>query len=358
MGKDNEKSQEKYDTGKESEMENAKAKKKRGRPPKQAQNGDGKQDSILKHLTREKESGTAKVDGKEIAESDEESEEGEADVTIRDTEGGEEELQEMDKKASEVEDRLIAGVAKEMTKQVSDLKEYFNDWMRAEFAQFAQEMKRRENNWIEERRELRAKIEDLENRIQERDNTENKWKKEMEERMKNTQNTSNDDSIITKLSEMEYKMELRERKERRNNIIIKGVKLDEQNLKESALEFLKDKMNVDIQAQRVFKLGGYDNNGMVLLELESREDKMQVMKAKFHLKGSNIFVDDDLTPKEQEIQRNIRDIAKREEQKGQKVRVGYKKLEINGQWLKWNERKNVLEHGNFFRGRLNPPREK
>ena len=53
--------------------------------------------------------------------------------------------------------------------------------------------------------------------------------------------------------------------------------------------------------------------------------------------GKMIYIDDDCTLKEQQIQRNIKKRAAEERQKGSQVRVGYQKIVVGGREWKRNE---------------------
>jgi len=55
------------------------------------------------------------------------------------------------------------------------------------------------------------------------------------------------------------------------------------------------------------------------------------------LTGTNIYIDGKLTRAEKEIQRTIREISRVEQSKGKKVKVRYKKMEIEGKTLQWSE---------------------
>lgn len=58
----------------------------------------------------------------------------------------------------------------------------------------------------------------------------------------------------------------------------------------------------------------------------------------------DIFVEDDLTRKEREIQRELRRRARAEREKGERnVKVGYKKIYMKDRWYRWNEMEEMLE---------------
>jgi hypothetical protein len=59
-------------------------------------------------------------------------------------------------------------------------------------------------------------------------------------------------------------------------------------------------------------------------------------------KGKRVYIEDDLTKKERDIQKELRALAKEERQKGLRVKVGYKKIWIEGKGFRWDEEKEKL----------------
>ena len=72
------------------------------------------------------------------------------------------------------------------------------------------------------------------------------------------------------------------------------------------------------------------------MELAEWKDKKKVLEAKIRLKGSQIYIDDDLTREEREVQVALRNKAKEERKKGNVVWVGYRKMRIQDEWWVWN----------------------
>ena len=64
---------------------------------------------------------------------------------------------------------------------------------------------------------------------------------------------------------------------------------------------------------------------------------MLILQNKNKLKGKEIYIENDLTKQEREIQAAIRQKAKEERNKGNEVKIGYLKLRINGKWEHWND---------------------
>lgn len=71
------------------------------------------------------------------------------------------------------------------------------------------------------------------------------------------------------------------------------------------------------------------------------------MKNKRRLEGTDCYIENDLTKEERGIQTELRKRAREEVSKGHTVKIGYKKIQINGQWYKYNEEvsKNELRWG-------------
>lgn len=64
-----------------------------------------------------------------------------------------------------------------------------------------------------------------------------------------------------------------------------------------------------------------------------------------------IYIEDDLTRKEREIQQKLRELAREEREKGDNyTKVGYMKIHLGEKWYRWNEREGRLEEEKRGRG--------
>ena len=115
------------------------------------------------------------------------------------------------------------------------------------------------------------------------------------------------------------------------------MEFEGRNLRKEVEEFLKVKLEAGEKVRRVSWLGKNTNinnnnnrNRGVLVQMETLEAKRRVMRNRRLLKGSRIYVDDDLTRSEREIHKKLGEQAKKEGEK----RV----YEINNRW-------SVLEMG-------------
>jgi hypothetical protein len=74
------------------------------------------------------------------------------------------------------------------------------------------------------------------------------------------------------------------------------------------------------------------NKDRILVEMEEWSGKEKVMKLKGKLrekkKTEKMFIDNDITKPEREIQKKLGTIAKEEKREGKEVKVGYRKISI------------------------------
>ena len=150
-----------------------------------------------------------------------------------------------------------------------------------------------------------------------------------------------------KTDQLEERVSKIERERRRNNVVIHGLKSEDQeedNLKVVIENFLKMKLKVDVKTKRVISLG----NGY-LVELNSTEDKGKIMKNKSKLRDvteAKIFINDDMSKPERDIQAKIRTKANEERAKGKTVKIGFQKMIVDGEVWKWNSVDNAMEKYN------------
>jgi hypothetical protein len=86
---------------------------------------------------------------------------------------------------------------------------------------------------------------------------------------------------------------------------------------------------------------------MMLAKIENWEQKKNIMLNKSKLngrKGERMYIDDDFTKEERETQKKLRDIGQRRDRdRGKRVKIGYRKIQINWEWFRWDEREEKLK---------------
>lgn len=82
-----------------------------------------------------------------------------------------------------------------------------------------------------------------------------------------------------------------------------------------------------------------------MVKLRKEEGKVEIFRKKHRPKGAKIFVDDDLTRQEREVQKKIREKARKEKEKntGQDIKMYRRYVRIGDKWCKWNDEKEQLE---------------
>jgi predicted RNase H-like nuclease (RuvC/YqgF family) len=178
--------------------------------------------------------------------------------------------------------------------------------------------------------ENKKELEQLKNEIKELKKKEEEWKEEKQQ-------------LNNRIEKMEYFMEKQERKEKKNNIVIKGLKTNEEQIKEDIENFLKNELKVQVKVVDAFKVGQVEEKKAIIATIETYKQKTDIMVNKKNLKGKKIYIENDLTKKEREIQTKIIKIAKEENNAGNKTRIGYQKLIINNQEYEWNKQQQNLQ---------------
>lgn len=148
--------------------------------------------------------------------------------------------------------------------------------------------------------------------------------------------------LIKRIDQLENKFEKMEKEKRKCRLVIKGVKFEAEQKEEATKQFLTEKLGVKAEVKAVIIL--QDRRGMNLVEMKDWDSKQTVMKNKYKLKGTNVYIDNDMTPKERGIQAEIRKIAREEKSKGRRTKIGYRRITIEGVDYVWNdEEQGVIE---------------
>lgn len=140
--------------------------------------------------------------------------------------------------------------------------------------------------------------------------------------------------------ELETKIELMERRQKRANVIITGLTTNNQPAKQCVEQLLRDKIDNNITVTDAFPIktkGGVK----ILATLSSTESKLMIMRNKGKLSSSgnspNIFVSDDLTKKEEAIQYQAREFARQMKAQKKDAKVAYKKVYVDNILHVWDE---------------------
>lgn len=217
--------------------------------------------------------------------------------------------------------------------------------VREEIRKLEENIKNVEMAWRDREEEICDKVEKLEREMKEMESRLEIIEKEKEESWKNkavSQDKMGDTDTMrvaedfrerweTKKDLTEIKRRLREKEkwERRNNIVIKGLEKKEKGMEEIAIEFLKNEFGLKKGVGKII-IVRKSKKEIALVELKDWEAKQKIMREKSKLGERKIYIDHDLTKEERKVQRMIVERAREERVKGRKVKVGYRKLIIDG----------------------------
>ena len=148
--------------------------------------------------------------------------------------------------------------------------------------------------------------------------------------------------LLGRIRRIEEEKDRAEREKRRKNIVIKGVDWKEGNNEGTVKEFIREKMKIGAEIERTHMIRVGNKNTIIVATMKSMEEKIRIMKEKRKLE-KGIYIDDDLTREEREIQQRIRRIDRVRREEGECVKIGYKKLKIENRWYRWNENEERLE---------------
>lgn len=162
---------------------------------------------------------------------------------------------------------------------------------------------------------------------------------------------------MKRIDELEKKEEASAKREKKNNIVIKGLQAEPNLLNETVTSLLKDKLGVEVRITKTFSIKTAKNGDLIIAKLSCFEDKRLVMANKNKLVGSEFYISSDRTKKERDIQREISKIADYESKNGNSVKIGFKKLTVNGITNVWKEGVGFIEQGSpeqsLFRSQTN-----
>ncbi|KAK2574881.1 hypothetical protein KPH14_013012 [Odynerus spinipes] len=129
--------------------------------------------------------------------------------------------------------------------------------------------------------------------------------------------------------------EERKRKEKKCNIIIKG--LNGKGTMEEIKQFMQIKLKIEPKIETTQVINTGNNNKMIRVKLADWENKQLVNSNKKLLKGEQIYIDNDLTKRQREIQSKINKYAKEQREKGRNTKIGYQRLQVDDELLVWKE---------------------
>lgn len=153
-----------------------------------------------------------------------------------------------------------------------------------------------------------------------------------------------------------------ERDAKQLNIVISGLEFTtpEQGFA-AANELLQSKVDKNVKVTGIRSFTTRKGDKKIVAACGSLLDKRTIMAAKKSLQTNDgnrtakIFVDDDLTPGDRQIQYKAREFAKMKREKGSDVRIGTRKVKVDGEWLFYDEDTDDFVRNRRFRNQGRSP---
>lgn len=156
------------------------------------------------------------------------------------------------------------------------------------------------------------------------------WKKEEREKIEKEK--------PKKLNEKEIEEETEERKRIRMNLYVQYGATEYRNWEEVMME-IENRMKRRILKKRTTLIRA----GQIRIECNSMREKKEIMENRRIMKGTGIWIMEEKTRRERDVELWIRKIAKLEQCSGMEVEIDEKSLKLGDKWWRWNEKKGELE---------------
>ncbi|KAH0551205.1 golgin subfamily A member 6-like protein 22 [Cotesia glomerata] len=144
-------------------------------------------------------------------------------------------------------------------------------------------------------------------------------------------------------TDMKHELEenLRKEKEkRRSNKRDRGKEEDKEKYRkwEEVMMEMEKRLKIRILRRSTTLI----RRGQIRVECTNMREKKEIMENRRIMKGTGIWIMEEKTKRERDVELWIRKIAKLEQYNGSEVEIDEKRLKIEGNWKSWNEKKGDL----------------
>lgn len=122
------------------------------------------------------------------------------------------------------------------------------------------------------------------------------------------------------LSNRDYKIEIEEKARKRLQLRVKITEGTEYRGVEAVLQEIEHRLGYNLRCSKVNEL-----KEDIRISTWSLKDKKGILKNKYKMKGSNIWINEEWTPRERLIHRWLKQTATRRNKGSEKIQVGYMK---------------------------------
>ncbi|XP_037501748.2 uncharacterized protein LOC119375606 [Rhipicephalus sanguineus] len=152
---------------------------------------------------------------------------------------------------------------------------------------------------------------------------------------------------------MNRKIEELENRSRRSNLIVYGVEEQQNESFQKLHDFVSKEIfedTLDIKTagiERIHRLGrtreGEPKNRPIILKLLDYRDKVKILQSCSKLKGSGFSISEDYSFGVRETRRKLWNVTKENRDRGERVRLIFDKVQINGRLFTWDEGSKNIE---------------
>ena len=171
--------------------------------------------------------------------------------------------------------------------------------------------------------DLQRKVLDLENQVS-----------DLQKENDGLKSVNND--LQGRVDKIELKTDDLECRSKRNNLIVYGIprssdKETSQDCEDMIRDFCTDKLELanDVSFDRVHRINGKQDSP-IILRCTLYKDKISMLKQKYKLKGTNIFLGEDFSQRVRDIRKKLSPHLKKAKSEGKKATMIYDHLIING----------------------------
>lgn len=190
--------------------------------------------------------------------------------------------------------------------------------------------------------ELQQQIKQLEKKFTSKEAATNARIKDLEKQIAEMKKAKRAPEAAEGSSQLQKKIEHLEKDIRKNNIIIHGFQVHQEALRDEIENFISSEFGLQNSILEVASIPNRARKNIIRVKLVSWETKLSILRQKRSLMGRDIFIDQDLTIKERQTAKKLRDIYKARRAEGHTVKMGYNKLYIDNIPYYWSEKdKNV-----------------
>lgn len=145
-------------------------------------------------------------------------------------------------------------------------------------------------------------------------------------------------SINQQLNKHANLLNIQERRNRENNLLISGLHVSGTKIKEELNDFLLSRFRLKDQIVDAKIISKFESKPVIVMKLLSRESRMSILKIKReNFFEKHIFINPDLTPDDARLHKKLRTKAREARDDGKTARVRNGKIQIENIWYTLNE---------------------